>query len=107
MALGKTVGELLDGITSSEFTEWLAFAQLEPFGGMIEDMRAGLYPAMKASSEEKVIGPLDFFPWHKTPPEDGGAPPTAEALLPVVPFDPSSSGQAEIAGRILSLSSPG
>lgn len=32
MALGRTVGELLESIDSRELSEWAAFADVEPFG---------------------------------------------------------------------------
>ena len=70
MALGKTVGELLEDIGAAEMTEWMAFAQLEPFGGAVDDLRAGIGPAVAANSNRQegseVIHPMDFFPWHRS-----------------------------------------
>lgn len=36
MKLGCTVAELLDRISSKELTEWICFAQIEPFGSRAE-----------------------------------------------------------------------
>lgn len=63
-----TVAELLERMTASELTEWAAFAQLEPFGGAVDDMRAGLAASsiINVNLPEKAerIAPLDFYPWH-------------------------------------------
>lgn len=42
MALGKTVEQLLQEISSKELTEWRAYAALEPFGEARADLRAGI-----------------------------------------------------------------
>jgi hypothetical protein len=64
-----TVGVMLETIGSEELTEWLGFSQLEPFGGMIEDLRAGIGAAttlnVNRGPDSEAMGPLDFFPWHK------------------------------------------
>lgn len=55
-------------MSSSELTEWLAFAELEPFGGAVDDLRAGLAPSMTLNTnlgnEGEPVGPLHFYPWH-------------------------------------------
>lgn len=48
-ALGRTVGELLDSISSAELTEWMAFDQLEPFGYATDSLRAGQICAVIAN----------------------------------------------------------
>jgi hypothetical protein len=40
-----TVGEMLAKMTSMEFTEWKVFFNLEPFGDMRADLRAGMIAA--------------------------------------------------------------
>lgn len=45
-----TVGELLARISSRELTEWMAFAQVEPFGEAREDMRAALIASTIANT---------------------------------------------------------
>lgn len=64
-------------------TEWLAFARIEPFGGPVDDLRAGLAPAVTAnvnrSRESPAILPTDFFPWAEKP-----APPEPEPEPPEI-----------------------
>jgi len=47
----------------------MAYATLEPFGSMVDDLRAGLAPAMthnvNRGEEGRAIGPFDFYPWHE------------------------------------------
>ena len=63
-----TVSRLLAELSSSELTEWHAFANMEPFGGAVDDLRAGLGPAltvnMNRAKDSEPIGPMTFFPWH-------------------------------------------
>lgn len=45
--------------------EWMAYAQIEPFGGLQEDLRAGVIGSMAISpwmKEGKRIRPEDLFP---------------------------------------------
>jgi hypothetical protein len=50
-------------VSSEEFSEWFAFAMLEPFGGQMEDMRAGMVAATIANchSTKRRFHPSDFF----------------------------------------------
>lgn len=52
---------------SYEFAEWLAYAEVEPFGIAVDDYRAGLMPALTvnghATGGAKLTSPRDFFPW--------------------------------------------
>lgn len=63
-----TVDELLGRIDSSELTEWLAYAGMEPFGPPHEDLRAGYIASLiygsshKRSDAPKQLNPSDFFP---------------------------------------------
>ena len=56
-------------ISSREFTEWLAYYQLEPFGETIADLRHGVATAAMANfnrnSKDKPepYKALDFIPW--------------------------------------------
>lgn len=83
-----TVGELLERIGSAELTEWRAFSELEPFGTQVDDLRAGLGPAMTANvnrgEDSKIVGPLDFFPWHNPPPPAEPEPSTPEELAAAI-----------------------
>jgi hypothetical protein len=71
-----TVGQLSREMSSAEMTYWAAFARIEPFGGVIDDIRAGLPAAVYINAhrkrEAKPISPLDFFPWDAS---DVTAPP--------------------------------
>jgi hypothetical protein len=46
----------------------MAMGQIEPFGGQVEDMRAGLGPSvavnMNRERDAKAISWRDFFPWY-------------------------------------------
>ena len=46
----------------------MAFAQLEPFGGAVDDLRAGLGPAvnvnMNRAEGTEPITAMAFYPWH-------------------------------------------
>ena len=46
----------------------MAFAQLEPFGGAVDDLRAGLGPAvavnMNRAEGAQAISAMTFYPWH-------------------------------------------
>jgi hypothetical protein len=72
LALGMTVGELLEKVGSAELAEWMAFAGLEPFGAEADDLRAGLMPAltvnMNRAENAPTVSPFEFFPWHEPPP---------------------------------------
>lgn len=62
------VDALLASLSARQLAEWLAFAELEPFGPRREDQRAGVIAAAvansrfgrKAGDTGKV--PADFFP---------------------------------------------
>lgn len=45
-----TVAELLGRISSRELSEWLAYAQVEPFGPERADLRAGIIAATVANA---------------------------------------------------------
>lgn len=70
LAMGRTRDDLMRSMSSAEFCEWMAFAELEPFGSLREDYRAGLAAAAtvnvwRSSKDEKVTAPLDFFPEYQ------------------------------------------
>jgi hypothetical protein len=51
----------------------MAFAQLEPFGGAVDDLRAGIGPAvavnMNRAEGADPVSAMAFFPWHDKQPE--------------------------------------
>lgn len=63
-----TVGELLSRVTSAELTEWIAFAELEPFGEERADLRAGIVASTVAEvnrnpkKRKQPFTPQDFLP---------------------------------------------
>lgn len=85
LQLGATAEELAERMTADEFDLWKAFYLREPFGAMVEDHRAGLYPLMRLNSEREKNKPpyelKDVFPWHRrqasTPPK--AVPPPSSA----------------------------
>lgn len=84
LALGMSVARAQEEIDSREFSEWLAFGRIEPFGEWRQDQRAGKIcaaltnPWLKKGDRER--GPVDFFPELRemlAPPEEAdGAPQT-------------------------------
>lgn len=55
-------------MTSLEFTEWIAFANIEPIGELRSDLRAGIISAQIANAfrdskkHSKPFTPADFMP---------------------------------------------
>lgn len=73
--LGMTVRQLLDSLDSAELTEWMAYFNIEPFGPVQEDYRAGVLSAIAFNSVPRERGqtpakPEDFFPSLKPPPKE-------------------------------------
>jgi len=71
LALGATVGELQSRMGSHEFSEWLAFYQIQPFGQIKDDYRSGMICAtignLFIEKGKKGVAPGDFFdldPWQ-------------------------------------------
>jgi hypothetical protein len=64
-----TVGDMLRRMSSLELTEWLAFAQIEPFGEWRDDFRTGLLAAVIANPHRKKgapgFKPSDFMPLQR------------------------------------------
>lgn len=54
-------------LTSRDLSEWMAYSDLEPFGPLREDLRAGVITAMVANAvrdpkkRREPFGPADFF----------------------------------------------
>jgi hypothetical protein len=64
-------------IDSAEFSEWLAYWQLEPWGQSREDLRIGILAALYANthraSDATPYAPDTFFPNLAPPPVDSTA----------------------------------
>lgn len=60
-------------IDSVEFSDWMAYYRIEPFGERISDVRAGVIAATIANANrgkrQKPFVPADFTPWIKPPRE--------------------------------------
>lgn len=60
-----SVAHLLRTHTSRELTDWEAFGNIEPFGGPIEDYRAGIAAAVYVNSHRKEgtapVNPTAFY----------------------------------------------
>lgn len=64
--LGCTVGELRGRVSSWEFTHWVAYSQLAPFGPRQDDYRSGAVAATVANQWLKK-GTAARQPWHFFP----------------------------------------
>jgi hypothetical protein len=72
-----TIEQLDRRMSSAEFTRWVAYAGLEPFGYPIEMYRMGLpasslvnaiyatIPVPKGKARPKQLRPADFYPQQK------------------------------------------
>jgi hypothetical protein len=60
---------MLSEVTASELTEWQAYSEVEPWGPVVDDLRAGMGAAatlnMNRSRDADPIGPLELFPWNR------------------------------------------
>lgn len=66
--MGCTVRELFERIDSREFSEWMAYAEIEPFGEERADLRSGIIAATVANANRnpkkrrRPFKPIDFVP---------------------------------------------
>lgn len=77
LAFGATVEELQDRMSSAEFTRWIAYANLEPFGYPMQNWRHGVstaalvntirstVPVAKGHPRPKAIKAEQFMPARK------------------------------------------
>ncbi len=56
---------MLEEISSHLLTEWMAYYELEPFGGELLDSHLASFRAMMASTKENVQDPQKFRLWKK------------------------------------------
>jgi hypothetical protein len=56
-----TVGELADRMPAAEFTEWLAFYGLEPWGTSVDDLRFGTLASVIAAPYGGKTKPDEWF----------------------------------------------
>jgi len=50
LALGRSVQDLSDNLTSAELSEWMAFDLIEPIGGRRGDVHAGIVASTVANA---------------------------------------------------------
>ncbi len=66
MHLGMSVKQAQASIDSREFSEWLAYDEVEPFGERRADLRSGIIAATVANVSRpkgrRVYKPKDFMP---------------------------------------------
>jgi hypothetical protein len=73
LALGATVEELQERMSSAEFTQWKAYQNLEPFGYEMENFRMGVVASTMVNvaprkKGTKPLQPSDFYPAKKKGP---------------------------------------
>lgn len=77
-------------MSSSEFTEWIAFYELEPQGEWRADLRAGIIASTIAnvnrSADSEALTPKDFMPFERTD-EEPEVDARAEALEQIKRFE--------------------
>lgn len=60
-------------MSSAEFTEWIAYAAIEPFGPDVDDYRAGIGAASNINIHRaegaNPVSPFELMPWREPPPE--------------------------------------
>lgn len=83
LALGCTVSELLDRVSSEEMTGWLAFDRVEPIGGWRMDYGFAMLAALQANINRKKgskpFKTVDFMPF--LPDNDPGGEAKALAMF--------------------------
>lgn len=72
LALGRLhPDDLLQSLTSRQFSEWMAFYTLDPFGDQRADLRTGILAAVVNNrwrgKSEQPREPSDFMPFREQP----------------------------------------
>lgn len=62
--LGMSVKRCREEVDAEEYAGWLTYFAVEPFGGHIEDFRAGSIVSAIAASAGQTVEPLKVFGWH-------------------------------------------
>jgi len=88
-------------VSSAEFTDWLSYHQIEPFGSQMDDLRAGAVTAAiyntnrDTKKRPEPFGPSDVIPWI-----DGlSAKPEQEPVLLDDPVAQSAMLRASLFGK--------
>lgn len=68
LSLGCTIRELEARMSSREFSEWIAYSGIEPWGEDRADLRAGILASLTANINRgkgaKPFRPSDFMPYR-------------------------------------------
>ena len=59
-----SVARCREEVDAVEYAGWLAYFSIEPFGGHVEDFRAGTIASAVAGSVGNKVGPVEWFGWH-------------------------------------------
>jgi len=74
LELGKTRAELLDSLSSTELSEWMAYYSIEPFGYHRKDLSIAILSALTANinrgKNQKAFAPIDFMAYMEKPNEE-------------------------------------
>ena len=63
LVLHRTQRELLESLTSAEYTEWLAYDAIDPYGNERGDLRAAIVASVMANVfSKRKFEVLDFMP---------------------------------------------
>lgn len=62
--LGMSVRRCMEETDAIDYAYWQAYSRIQPFGGNVEDYRAGTIASAIAATVGESIRPIDFFPWH-------------------------------------------
>ena len=82
-----TVAELGERMSSAEFTEWMAYDRIDPFGEERADLRqamtsSGVHNLLQAQTKKpKYLEPKDFMLFSDKPKEKPKAANTPEAMM--------------------------
>jgi len=70
LALGRTVAELEETMSSRELTEWIAYNAVQPFGDTRADLRSAIIASTVANCHRTSGTPFkvaDFMPYEDKP----------------------------------------
>jgi hypothetical protein len=70
LALGRTVAELEETMSSRELTEWIAYNAIQPFGDTRADLRSAIIASTVANCHRTSGTPFkvaDFMPYEDKP----------------------------------------
>lgn len=69
LSLGCTIRELQARMDSREFSEWMAYYGIEPWGEDRADLRSGILASITANinrkKNTKPYSPIDFMPYRQ------------------------------------------